>query len=175
MKKKLDVLLHPVRIRIIQCLLDGKQKSAQEIFEMISDVPRTTVYRQVNVLYEEGILEVAEEKPVRGAVERFYQLVQHGASLSLNEIQSLTAEEHAQLFFTFLMKIYQHFQNYIQKDEIDFLRDGVGYRTASLLLKDEEFSELAKELNAVFLKYLNNPPGENRKERLFTTIVIPRK
>jgi len=175
MKKKLDVLLHPVRIRIIQCFLDGKKKSAQEIFEMISDVPRTTVYRQVSVLHEEGILEVVEEKPVRGTVERFYQLVQHAASLSLDEMQSLTSEEHAQLFFTFLMKIYQEFQSYVEKGDHDFLKDGVGYRTASLLLSDEEFINMANELNAVFLKYLNNPPGENRKERLFTTIVIPRK
>jgi len=175
MKNKLEVLLHPVRIRIIQCLIGGKKKSAQEIYEMISDIPRTTVYRQVNVLYEEGFLEVVDEKQVRGTVERFYQLSQDGASPSLKEFQSLTKEEHAQLFFTFLMKLYQDFQDYIQKGDIDYIKDGVGYRTASFMLSDDEFQQMVQELNSVFLKYINKAPNEKRKERHFTTIIIPKK
>ncbi|WP_044895760.1 helix-turn-helix domain-containing protein [Bacillus alveayuensis] len=175
MNDKLDVLLHPVRIRIIQCLIGGKKKSAQEIYEMISDIPRTTVYRQVNILYNEGILDVVDEKQVRGTVERFYQLALDGASLSNKDLQSLTKEEHAQLFFSFLMKLYQDFLEYIQKGEVDFIKDGVGYRTASFLLDDGEFEEMVKELNEVFLKYINKSPDENRKERLLTTIVIPKK
>lgn len=69
----LDVVLHPVRWRIVQALATGAQTAA-EIAEQLDGVSQATLYRQIRVLQDAELIGVIEERPVRGVVERMYAL-----------------------------------------------------------------------------------------------------
>lgn len=69
----LDVVLHPVRWRIVQALAGGAQTVA-EMASQLDGVPQATLYRQIRVLQDAELIAVADEKPVRGVVERTYVL-----------------------------------------------------------------------------------------------------
>ena len=64
---KADVLLHPVRLRIVQALLPRRQLTAQEIGRHLGDVPQATLYRHLNKLLDGGIIEIVHES--RSAVQ----------------------------------------------------------------------------------------------------------
>lgn len=42
-----DLLLHPVRIRIVQALLDGSELTTGELTARLGDIPVATLYRHV--------------------------------------------------------------------------------------------------------------------------------
>ena len=52
MSKINEVMLNPVRMRIIQTLVAKQNMTTTEICEKISDVPRTTLYRHIKVLLD---------------------------------------------------------------------------------------------------------------------------
>jgi hypothetical protein len=62
---------------------------------------------------------------------------------------------------------------YLQKGDIDFYHDGVGFRQRELYLSDEEFAGMASELRALLDRYSGLEPGDGRVPRLFTTVVMP--
>ena len=45
MKSKIKTMLHPIRMRIIQTLLDGKEMTAGEMAEKLQDIPQASLYR----------------------------------------------------------------------------------------------------------------------------------
>ena len=85
MEFKINTILHPVRMRIMQSLLGGKELTAQEISKRVSDVPQASLYRHLNRLLEAEVLEVVEENKVRGTMEKVYALS--------NQLETMTAKE----------------------------------------------------------------------------------
>src|SRR3712207_1545009 len=89
-----DLLLHPVRLRVVQALLGGRALTTGELHTELPDVPAATLYRHVGVLADAGVLEVVAERRVRGSTERTYRLVAAAASVGPGEAATMTAEEH---------------------------------------------------------------------------------
>ena len=71
---KAGLILHPVRIQIITAM-STQRMTARELSEVMPDIPQTTLYRHLNALLRGGVIQVVEEYPVRGTVERVYALV----------------------------------------------------------------------------------------------------
>jgi DNA-binding transcriptional ArsR family regulator len=80
---KVDLILHPIRMRIIMALA-GERWTARQIAAALPDVAQATLYRHINALAEGGILRIVEERPVRGMVEKVYALADKRA-LNLSE------------------------------------------------------------------------------------------
>lgn len=173
---KADLLLHPVRMRIIQTFLGGihgRRMTAQQLSEELQDVPPATLYRQLNKLAHAGVLVVAEERQVRGAVEKVYELPPHAAQISPAELAKLTREDHMRLFTMFISSLLGNFGRYLERERVDFVRDGVGYREVALYLTDDEFFRVAAALNQAIRPVLGNQPAPGRTRRLFSSIVMP--
>ncbi len=75
-----DLLLHPVRLRVVQVLLGDRVLTTGELHEELPDVPAATLYRHVGLLADAGVLAIVSERKVRGAAERRYRLVPAAAS-----------------------------------------------------------------------------------------------
>ena len=58
----LDLLLHPVRLRIMHAMSGGRVLTTSDLCARLPDVPKTSVYRHVGLLAEAGVLEVAGEQ-----------------------------------------------------------------------------------------------------------------
>ena len=158
-----DLLLHPIRLRIIQALL-GSPMTPLHLKDALGDVPQATLYRHVNQLYEGGLLEVVDEQPVRGGIERTYGVVAEAVSLGPADYQDATTEDHLRYFTTFLGTLIDAFGAYL---------DEGAYRQVPLWLTDEELSAVAEALREAIRPSLENPPAQGRRRRLITTIVMP--
>jgi DNA-binding transcriptional ArsR family regulator len=168
-----DLLLHPVRLRIVQALAGGRRLSARELVAELGDIPSATLYRQIGALDDGGALAVVGERPARGTPERVYALTEGAGSVSPQELAQATPEDHLRYFTMCLAGLLGDFGRYLASGRPDFVADGVGYRQVPLWLTDQEFAELAGRLNAALLPVVGNGPGEGRRRRMFTTIVMP--
>lgn len=170
---RFDLLLHPVRMQIVQAFIGDRKLSAQELGTRLADVPPATLYRHLNVLHEGGILAIVEERQVRGATERVYALPEERMSITPQEALQATPADHLRYFTTFVAGLLGAFARYLKRPDPDLVRDGVGYRQITLSLTDDELRSLMADLDDRMRREVDNPPGDGRTPRVITRIVLP--
>jgi hypothetical protein len=168
-----DLLLHPVRLRIVEAFLGDRALTTSQLRAELPEVPPASLYRHVARLVSAGVLAVVAQKRVRGALERTYVLRTSAATVPLDELASYGPDDHRRMFMTFVAGLLGDFDRYLQRGDIDLLRDGVSYRLAGLWLDDAEFAELMRELATVLQPRLASPPGPGRRRRILASVLLP--
>jgi len=167
-KDFIEAIMNPIRQRIIQYLTVHEKGSTGEIHMELSDVPKASLYRHTKTLLEVGAIEVAEEKKIRGTTEKIYKLASY--SMGNNPEQ----EELALIIQTSLLSIMGSFQRYFAANkEVDPVKDMLAVAASTLMLTDEEFMEVLKEMGQIINKSAQNPPEPGRRMRRFTLISSP--
>lgn len=144
-----------------------------ELCVLLPDVSKAMVYRHVDLLAAGGILEIAEEHRVRGAVERRYRLRQDRAVIDADAFGSLSADDHRRGFATVLAVLAAEFNAYLDQEDTDPLTDLAGYRQHALWLTRDELIELISELQRAIVPRLANPPSAARTRYLLSPILFP--
>jgi Helix-turn-helix domain len=168
-----DLLLHPVRLRIVKAFLGDRALTTGQLAAELDDVPPGSLYRHVAMLAKAGVLQVVAERRVRGAVERTYTLRLFAARISPEEARRMSPEEHAQAFMVYVAGMLADADRYLASGPVDPARDGADYQVGALWLTDTEFAELLRELSIVFEPRLANPPAQGRKRRMVYTVLLP--
>jgi hypothetical protein len=168
-----DLLLHPVRLRIVQAFLPDRELTTGQLRAELPDVPTASLYRHVTTLVDGKALEVVAERKVRGTFERTYRLNLANLRVTGEEAADMDADAHRRAFMTFVASLLGDFDRYLAREEIDLVADGVGYSQLVLNLTDAEFDELRVELREVLKRHAALPPGPGRVRRLLSTIVMP--
>lgn len=68
------LLGHPVRVRIVEALNDGRRTSASALSLAHEDVNLTGWSYHLRTLHRAGALVLVADRPVRGALEHIYEL-----------------------------------------------------------------------------------------------------
>lgn len=161
------VLLHPVRLRIVQALLGDRALTTAELSAELSDVPKPTLYRHVAALVEASVLEVAAQRRVRGAVERTYRLDESRASASADAAAEMTDEERRTGFAVFTAGLAAAYEASIERgDTAPF-----GYRTAAIHVPEEDLPQFVRRVREAVAPWLSPRRGADRY--LFSTVLIP--
>lgn len=168
-----DLLLHPVRLRILKAFLGDRALTTTQLAAELDDVPAGSVYRHVALLTKAGILQVVAERRVRGAVERTYTLRLLAARIQPGEIAAMTPEEHTQAFMAYVAGLIADFDRYLAAGPPDPIRDGAVYQVAGMWLTDSEFADFLRDLRTIAQPRLANAPGEGRRRRLVYTVLLP--
>lgn len=168
-----DLLLHPVRLRIVKAFLGDRALTTSQLVAELGDVPSGSIYRHVALLTKAGVLQVVAEHRVRGAVERTYTLRLFAARIGPGEAQAMNAEEHAQAFMAYVAGMLADADRYLAAGPPDPARDGADYRVGALWLTNAEFAEFRQELASVFGPRLANPPAPGRTRRMVYTVFLP--
>ena len=176
-----DLILHPIRMRLIVALGAGVPMDAAQLLERMPDVPPATLYRHLTVLRQGGIITFADEpgpreageRRTRGAIERRYVLRAGAASLAPEDLASATPDDHLRWFASFVAGLLGAFSRYVARGTPDLARDGVGYREVVLQLSDDELVQMSVALNTALMPFVANTPGNGRTARLFATVLLP--
>ena len=164
--------MHPVRLRIVHALSGGRARTTSELCTRMPGVSKATVYRQVGLLLEAGVLEVATERRVHGAVERTYRLHRARAAIDPGVGASMSLAEHRETFAAATAALVAEFNAYLDRDEARPFADRVGYRQVSLWLNRRELAELQREIGRMILAARDNPPA-GRRQYLLSPIIFP--
>jgi hypothetical protein len=168
-----DLLLHPVRLRIVQAFLGDRALTTGQLAAELADVPHATLYRQVARLAEAGVLQVVGEQSVRGATERTYVLRAAAALITADQVATMSRDDMRQAFLAFVAGLLGDVDRYLARDEVDPIRDNASFRLAGLWLDDDEFATLLRDLLRVLQPAAANPPRAGRKRRILATVLLP--
>jgi hypothetical protein len=168
-----DLLLHPVRMRIVQAFLGERELTTGGLREQLTDVPPATLYRQVGTLVNAGVLEVTMQRKVRGTVERTYRLRAERASVPESELAAMSSDDHRAAFMAFVAALLADFDRYLAAGPPDLVRDLVGYRQAGFYATDKELLDVIATIQAAVRPYLQANAGPGRSRRLLSTILLP--
>ncbi|MGW2779508.1 helix-turn-helix domain-containing protein [Streptomyces olivaceoviridis] len=169
----LDVLAHPIRLRIVHALSGGRLLTTTQLRTRIPEASRATVYRHIDLLVRGRILEVAEEHKVRGVRQRHYRLRQDRPVIDADVIRAVTANDHRQAFANAMTALLAEFTTYLDRDGADPVADQVGYRQHALWLSPAELGELNEALRAAIVPKLANRPSPERAQYLLSPVLFP--
>ncbi len=169
----LELLGHPVRLRIVHAVRGGRTLTTAELGALLPDVSKAMVYRHVDLLAAGGVLEVADERRVRGAVERHYRLRRDRASVDPGTAASMSPDDHRRGFAVALAALVAEFNAYLDREDADPLADPVGYQQHAIWLDPDELAAMVSELRAAILPRLANPAAPGRTRYLLSPILFP--
>jgi DNA-binding transcriptional ArsR family regulator len=169
----LELLAQPVRLRIVHAMRGGQVMTTGQLCERIADVSKATLYRHIEALAAGGVLEVVEERRVRGAVERGFRLRTERASLDPKLAASMSIEDHRSAFAVAMAALIAEFGAYLDRESSDPAHDAVGYRQHAVWLNADELDELNGQLRQALLKTLDNEPAPGRTQYLVSPILFP--
>ena len=136
-----DLLLHPVRLRIVKAFLGDRALTTRQLAAELPDVPAASVYRHVGRLAEAGVLHVASERRVRGITERTYMLRLYAAQMQPGEVAAMSLDAHGSAFLAYVAGLLGDFDRYLATEPEEPARDGAGYRVAAMWLTDAELAD----------------------------------
>ena len=173
MSKKSDLIIHPVRLRLV-AEVANRQMTTRQLAAALSDIPQATLYRQIKRLHEGGVLSIVSEEMVNGAIERTYALVASQNRLTPEELADVTPEQHIQYFSVFAAALIDSFSRYVlARGTADFTADGTSYNQAVIYLSDEERAAFQAQLLQVVGPILGHGPTPERKRYTLASVVIP--
>lgn len=169
----LELLAHPVRLRIVHAMRGGRLLTTADLCARLPDVSKATVYRHVDLLATGGILEVADERRVRGAVERAYRLRQDRAVIDAEAMESLSLEDFRRGFAAAVATLVAEFNAYLDRVGADPTGDLVGFRQHAVWLSRDELDEMIGALRGAIAPRLDNEPAPGRARYLLSPILFP--
>ena len=168
-----ELLLHPVRLRIVHALSGGRLRSASELCDRLPDVPRTSIYRHLGLLTDGGMLEIGGERRVRGAVERSYRLRADRPVIAPEAGKAMTLDDHRQGFAAAIAVLVAEFNAYLDRPGADPFADSVSYRQGTLWLSPYELDAMLTSLREIVAPLAANTPGPGRRPYLISPVMFP--
>lgn len=169
---KADVVLHPVRFRILT-LVSGRRMSPQKISCSLPDVPQASIYRHINKLVEAGVLQCVEEPGARGVSERLYTIpTPEAATVSVEDTAAASLADNLQYFTSFCTLLLSKGGDFLNRKAAEGISGGA-YAFEALYLSDKEYEHLLSGLQALEGLALANRPAPGRRRRLLFTAIIP--
>ena len=170
--EKADLIIHPVRLRILRILGENSLTTA-ELSDRMPDVPKSSLYRHIRKLLNAGMLAVADVRIVKGTEEKVYHCVVPPV-ISAQEAAEMDAEDHLRFFSAYAATLIQGFKRYLDfRETQDFIQDRVGYSEVFFYASNDELDELVAPLNKKIMKLSKNGPTEGRIFRKLVVINHP--
>ena len=168
-----DLLMHPVRMRVVRALLGGRTRTTAQLHDELADVSAATLYRQIARLVEGEALEIVSERRVRGAVERTYALREGAVDVGRDDAAQMDPAAIRQAFTAFLAGLSAGFDRFLDTGADGLGTEAFGFRSAAFWLTDEEAERFVSELNAVVAPYRDLGEGGGRRRRHLATVLFP--
>ena len=168
-----ELLLHPVRLRIIHAMSGGRALTTSQLRARMPDVSKATMYRHVSLLADGGILDVDSEQRVGGTIERRYRLRQPRPVIDTEAAAAASLEDYRRTFAVAMAALLGEFNAYLDRGHADPAADAVGFLQLSLWHSSDERDALIGAMRSAIAPRLNNEPAAGRRQHLLSPILFP--
>ncbi len=172
MKTPSNLVLHPVRMSIVQTLLGGKQLTVQEMKTQLKEVPQATLYRHLNKLLDNGIITVIAQRQIRGAQEKIFALAETASAFENTSEEEISKETQKNRFMQFTSHLIQRFNAYLSEAQEE-LSEKRAFSTWEVYLSEDELQEVMAAIHEAVNKVGANEPSLDRQKYSLASIVIP--
>jgi DNA-binding transcriptional ArsR family regulator len=177
MSNKVEILMHPVRIKICQALMRNRESGLTplEMVKILKDVPQATLYRHLQTMADSGIIRVIKEKKVKSVSEKYYVINEEEAKIDGSEWKVLSNKEKLNFISFYQLSLMTQYQSYLKKlDEQNSQEDGATFSVVELNLDEKRFIKFQNELNELMTKYYRTQNNEIKTPiRTIAITIIP--
>lgn len=170
--KIMECVSSPIKCRLLIEILRSGETTAKSLAEKCADIPQTTLYRNLKRMTEDGVLQIVNETPIRGTVEKTYAV-----TFDLKDANAIIGENsgkmYMQMFLQYILTFAEQFQAYCDTPGIDIKNDKSGFSLSYLYLTDEELENTVAAISKILSPLQNNKPSPDRKLRTVGVIVSP--
>ena len=110
-EKIMECISNPAKSRLLIEIMRRGEVTAKYLAEKCSDIPQTTLYRNLKRMTDDGLLKIVNETPIRGTVEKTYAL-----TFDPSDPPSVLGENsgaiYMQMFFQYFLTFAKIFQEY---------------------------------------------------------------
>lgn len=166
------VMMNPIRIKIIQELgLKGKS-TTKELLGACGGIAQATLYRHLNELLKNNIIQVVDENIINGIIEKVYAIKDNPTQQIAQDPSKLSKDDYLNLFNQFVISLLTDFKSYIShQDAILHIAKSIGFSSNTIFLTDDELVEMMMEFRDSINKRIRNEPTPGRKLRKLSNIV----
>ncbi|MBU7595232.1 helix-turn-helix domain-containing protein [Metabacillus halosaccharovorans] len=174
MSNKVEILMHPVRMKICQTLMRHKENGLTplEMVKLIKDIPQATLYRHIQIMADADIIRIIKEKKVKSVLEKYYVLNEAEAKLDIEEWKRISNEEKLDYISYYQLSLMTQYQAYLENLEENEQEDQATFSVVELNLGEEQFQSFQNELNDLMNKYYSTSSETNGTEASVRTIGI---
>lgn len=174
MDNKADILLHPVRLKIIRILLAHQQHglSPLEMTKEIQDVSQATLYRHIQKLADADIIRVLKRKKVRAVTEKYYTVNMQEVQLHPEEWDAYSKEEKLNYYSYYQLSLLNQYQIYLDQIEKENKNDLSTLSTVDLNLDNDMLKDFQQDLHELMMKYYEQSKADGNTEGKLRTIGI---
>lgn len=161
MNKKVKLLMDPVANQVIQKLRVYGAMTTTDILDSGINTSKATLYRKLDKMLAENIIEIRETRVVMGQIEKVYQI---------KEIYITTQssnDERLEMVTMALMNITHQYEQYFQKESADVERDKLFLMNYNIALFDDDYKAMLAEILSVVDKYQNKKTNDAPNRNLY--------
>ncbi len=173
MKKDIiKVLMHPLRIRIIQELATQGKATTKELLQVCGECSQASLYRHLKDLLEHQLIQVVDENNINGIIEKVYGIQDNLLKVLDIDPANMSKTEYMSLFSQFIISLLTDFNAYFNHEKaMENVIHHIGFSSSSLFLTDEELQALMAEIASIILKRHQNKMAPGRKLRKISHVV----
>ncbi len=171
-KEEVDLILHPLRYRLLQTL-QGKQLTTQQIAEEMHGYPVSSIYRHLKTLLDAGLVQIVETRKVKGVDEKVYTSGER-LTVTEDEFSQYSRDDHQRYFASFLSYLLRRFSDYVSEDiDLDMLADQTGFTEMMFYATQADLDQLGATLNQELIRLSAQEKTPQRQRQLFSVITFP--
>ncbi len=169
-----DCIGNPLKLRIMMLVSRNGPMTPKQILQE-TGASQTTLYRTLNSMQKDGILEVVQESKVRAMTERTYDLSIDFKHFDVDLVNSNDLDGYCSMFSSFSLGLIRDFQEYADDPDADLGRDSTGFASVGLYLTDEEARKLSWEMAELVEPYLSRSSPEQNLHTMAFILTPPQK
>ena len=169
----IECLANPRKAQLLLAIYAKQQATAKQLLEQFPDVPSATLYRYLKQMLDAGVLQIEDERPVRGAVEKLYALGVDLTADAQTMIDTNDGQAYLGLFTQFMIGIMNEFRAYSTRLQIDILHDGSGFSATPVYATTNELVAFGRQVADAMASLYSNAPSDGRKLHNICIITTP--
>lgn len=167
---RLDLLLHPVRLRIVLAL-HGQTRTPRELAQALGDVPQASLYRHLGLLRDSGVVVVTGTRGRGPRAEQLLTAHTDGDPSHDDEVAALSPDDLRRHFSTWVGVLAEALEARLARGPIRPREEGTSFFLASAWLTDAEASALRADILERF-RACDADPGPERRQRLLGYVAV---
>ena len=173
--KIIEHFANPTRSKIFLEIYTGEQITAKKLLEKLPDISQPTLYRHIKSMLDDGIIEVSDEKRIRGVVEKSYSAKFDWAADLERIVTENDGPGYMQVFLQYITGVVGEYRAYCESGNVDIANDGAGFMIAPICATDEELQDAMIKIGEIIQPLLTATQTDGRKLRNLCTITTPPK
>lgn len=168
---KINVLIHPARLRIAS-VFGARGLTTKQIADALPDIPQGSLYRHIKKMVDVGILEVTEERPIKGVMERVYRLNYKAALLSAEDVKSASAESLKDYYITLVVDLMREINECIDMPDFNIETHGPKFLKTYRFTNTEGRTKIVEKFFKMLNENCESETSEDKKRTMITLAVM---